>query len=153
MIPMWDAGCVAGKAQESVAHVLSGYSALAQTKYLARHNKPLKILFFELLKNYQLIEVIPPWYSATQPKPLYESEQATVYWDVPVYAVHTELHANLVDTKIVDKENQIVAILEMSFPWVENREQEEKEKTLKYAPLRWELKQQYPGYNINQMNL
>ena len=78
-----DARCrMCGKAQESVAHVLSGCSVLAQTKYLSRHNSALKILFFELLKSYQLTEVIPPWYSPTQPKPSYE--QATVYWDVPV---------------------------------------------------------------------
>ena len=41
----------------------------------------------------------------------------------------------------------------MSCPWVENREQREKEKTHKYAPLRLELKQQYPGYRINQVNI
>ena len=76
----------------------------------------------------------------------------TVYWDVPVYADHIEVHANRVDVRIVDKENQTVTLLEMSCPWVENREQKEKEKTLKYAPLRLELKQQYPGYTINQVN-
>ena len=81
-----------GKAQESVAYALSGCSVLAQTKYLSRHNAALKILFFEFLKSYQLIEVISPWYSPTQPKPSYETEQATVYWDVPVYADHIEVH-------------------------------------------------------------
>ena len=68
-------------------------------------------------------EVIPSWYSPTQPKPFYENEQATVYWDVPAYADHTEVQAK------------------------------EKEKTFKYAPLRLELKQQYPGYKINQVNI
>ena len=38
------------KAQESVANVLPGCSALAQTKYLYRHNAALKILHFELLR-------------------------------------------------------------------------------------------------------
>ena len=63
------------------------------------------------------------------------------------------MHANRVDVRIVDKENQSVTLLEMSCPWVKNREQKEKEKTLKYAPLRLELKQQYPGYRINQVNI
>ena len=125
---------------------------VAQTKYLSRHNAALKILFFELLKSYQLIEVIPPWYFPTQPKPSYENE-ATVYWDVPVYADHIEVHENRVDARIVDKENQSVTLLEMSGPLFENREQKEKEKTLKYVPLRLELKQQYPGYKINQVNI
>ena len=93
-----DARCrMCGKAQEYVAHVLLGCSVLAQTKYLSRHNAALKILFFELLKSYQLIEVIPPWYSPTQPKPSYENKQATVYWDVSVYADHIEVHANRVN--------------------------------------------------------
>ena len=42
------------KAQESVAHVVSGCSALVLTLYLARHNAALKILFFEMLRGYQL---------------------------------------------------------------------------------------------------
>ena len=63
------------------------------------------------------------------------------------------MHANRVDARIVDTENQTVTFLEMSCPWVENREQKEKEKTLKYAPLRPELKQQNPGYKINQLNI
>ena len=96
--------------------------------------------------------MIPPWYSPTQPKPSNENEQATGYWDVPVYADHIEVHANRVDARIVDTENQTVTFLEMSCPWVENRKQKEKDKTLKYAPLHPELKQQYPGYKINQVN-
>ncbi|PFX19265.1 hypothetical protein AWC38_SpisGene16340 [Stylophora pistillata] len=99
------------------------------------------------------LDMVPPRYSPTQPKPFHENEQAAMYWDVPVYADYTEVHANRIDARIVDKENQIVTLLEMSSPWLENREQKEKEKTLKYAPLRLELKQQYPGYNINQVNV
>ena len=82
---------ICGKALESIAHVLSSCSALAQTKYISRHNGPINIRFFELLKDYQLIEAVPPWYSATQPEPLYQNDQVTVYWDVPVYADHTEV--------------------------------------------------------------
>ena len=39
-----------GKGKETVAHVLLGCSALAQTKYLARQNAALKILFLEVAK-------------------------------------------------------------------------------------------------------
>ena len=115
------------KAQESAAHVLSGCSALAQAKYLARHNRALKILFFELLKDHQLIEAVPPWYSPTQPKPPYRNDQVTAYWDVPVYADHTDLRANRVDAKIVDKERKTVTLLEMSCPWTENWKEKEED--------------------------
>ena len=41
----------------------------------------------------------------------------------------------------------------MSCPWTENRHQKDQKKTQKYAALRWELKQQYPGFEIRQVNL
>ena len=43
--------------------------------------------------------------------------------------------------------------MEMSRPWVSNRQKKTSEKTMKYAPLRWELKQKYPGYEISQYNI
>ena len=58
-------GRMCGKVQESIAHVLSSCSALPQKMYLSRHNRALKILFFELLKDYQMIEAVQPWYSST----------------------------------------------------------------------------------------
>ena len=46
---------------ESIAHVIAG-CAVAQTKYVARHNGAFKILFFELLDDLELTESVPPWY-------------------------------------------------------------------------------------------
>ena len=43
--------------------------------------------------------------------------------------------------------------MEMSFPWVSNCQKKTSEKTMKYAPLRWELKQKYSGYEISQYNI
>ena len=40
----------------------------------------------------------------------------------------------------------------MSCPWKDNKKQKE-EKTLKYAPLRLELKRQHPGFKIWQFNI
>ena len=34
-----------------------------------------------------------------------------------------------------------------------NGQKKTSEKTMKYAPLRWELKQNYPGYEILQYNI
>ena len=41
----------------------------------------------------------------------------------------------------------------MSCPWVTNREKKEEEKTTKYGPHRWELKQKYQGYEVDQYNI
>ena len=34
-----------------------------------------------------------------------------------------------------------------------NRQRKTSEKMMTYAPLRWELKQKYPGYEISQYNI
>ena len=43
--------------------------------------------------------------------------------------------------------------MEMSCHWVSNRQNKTSENTMKYASLRWELKQKYPGYEILQYNI
>ncbi|XP_022778998.1 uncharacterized protein LOC111320609 [Stylophora pistillata] len=142
-----------GKGQESVAHLLAGCSALAQTAYLTRHNAAFKILFYKLLRDHGLVNTVPPWYSPTQPKPIYEGEKVMAYWEVPVFADHTEVRANRTDGQIVDKARKTVTLLEMSCLWVDNRDHKDEEKIMKYAPLRLELKRQYPGFNITQCDI
>ena len=48
-----------GTAPESMAHVLSACPALTQTKYLARHDTVLKVLFFDIIEDLGLIEALP----------------------------------------------------------------------------------------------
>lgn len=91
------------KELESVPHVLAGCSALAQTKYMWRHNSALKILFFEILRECGLIDKIPPWYSQVVPKPLYENENHKAFWDVPVYTENAEVRANRLDARIINR--------------------------------------------------
>ena len=81
----------------TVQHVLSGCPAFAQSKYLWRHNAALKIVFFEMLKDLELVDKIPPWYSPTQPKPKYEDGEVEAFWDVPVFGESIELKANRID--------------------------------------------------------
>ena len=93
------------------------------------------------------------WYSPIKPQSVYKTAEVQVYWDVPVYGEYQELRPNGVHARIVNnREKQLVA-LEMSCPWMSNRDKKASEKTMKYAPLRWELKQRYPGYEMNQSNI
>ena len=41
----------------------------------------------------------------------------------------------------------------MTCPWIGNRGKKETEKTTKYAPLRGEMKDRYPGYVVKQVNI
>ena len=68
-----------GDSLENVQHILSGCSALAQTKYLQRHNNAFKTLFFEVLRSLDLITKVESWFSQVTPKPLYENEHATAF--------------------------------------------------------------------------
>ena len=142
-----------GKAPECIAHVLAGCPSLAQTKYMERHNAALKVLFFEILRDLDLNETVSPCFSSIEPKPLYESTQAQAFWDIPVYAEHTTVWANRVDARIIDHKEKKVLLVEMSCPWIYNREKKEAEKMEKYGPLRFELIKRYPNYKIVQLNV
>ena len=62
------------------------------------------MLFFitEMLRDLKLADSVPPGYSQVEPKPLYKSEDAQAYWDVPLYAEHTFIRAKRVDMRFVD---------------------------------------------------
>lgn len=43
--------------------------------------------------------------------------------------------SNRVDARFIERENKEMMLIDMSCPWMDNRKQEEEEKTLKYARL------------------
>ena len=138
---------------ESLPHILSWCSVFAQSKCVDRHNAALKVLFFEKCKDLKLSESVLPWYSPVKPKPIYESDDAKAYWDVPVYTEHNFVKANRVDVRFVDNNAKQVWLVEISCPWIENRKKKAEEKTTKYGALRLEIKQQYPGYKVEQWDI
>jgi len=48
----------------------------------------LKVLFYEILRDQDVLEEVAPWYSQVMPKAVYKSEKVEAWWDVPVYANH-----------------------------------------------------------------
>ena len=74
-----DADCATRPWRVRVPHILAGCSVLAQSKYLRRHNAALKILFFEMLRDRDLVSTVPPWYSPVLPKLLYENDRAKLF--------------------------------------------------------------------------
>ena len=106
-----------------------------------------------MLKDLDLVSTIPPWCSMEQPKPLYENDNGRAYWDVPVFAKNVEVRNIRIDARVINKEKKKVYLLEMSCPWITNREEKSEKKTNKYAPLRLELRQQHAGYDLEQHNI
>ena len=69
-------------------------------------------------------------------RPVYNSADVQAYRDVLVFADHEEVRSNRVDAQIANNKTK-----QVSCPWVNNSwEKKSKKKTVKYAPLRWELK-------------
>ena len=104
--------------------MLASCSALAQNKYLAHHNAVLKVLFCEMLRELQLSDSVPPWYSPIVLKPIHVSPEAQAYWDIPVFGVSEQVKQNRVDARFIDHEKKRVLAVEMSSPWMENRRKE-----------------------------
>ena len=53
----------------------------------------------------------------------------------------------------MDHKSRKLWTVEMSIPLIEHREKKSEEKTAKYSPLRFELKKQYPGCDIEQCSI
>ena len=133
-------------------HILSGCSALAQTKYLQRHNNAFKIVLFEVLRSLDLTTKVSRG-SHKSTKTLYENEHATAFWDVPLFPNRTQAKANRIDATVIDKTSKQFRGIEISCPWLENRESKDFEKTKKYSQLRLELTNRYPEYKVNKYNI
>ena len=97
------------KSPESVPHVLAGCGSLALTKYLARHNAALKILFFYILKDLEFISKC--LHGIQRPNPnlrmrmaerklygMYRFMQTALRWGP------TDWHQ--IDARIIDKEQK-----------------------------------------------
>ena len=67
--------------------------------------------------------------------------------------LNDQVRANRIDVRLVSHERKEVCTIEMSCPWIESRAKKDEEKTLKYGPMMWELKQRYNGYRVEQYNV
>ena len=96
-------GCVV-KASETQAHVLAKCSKLAQSRYLIHNDAALKIPFYKMLKDLDLMNMVPPWYLLEQPKPFFESDKGKACWGVQVFAENVEARNNNNDAGGINKE-------------------------------------------------
>ena len=128
-------------------------SCVGPNKVPGKADAVLKVLIFDIIEDLGLIEASPPWSSRTKSQPVYEGAHAQAYWDVPVYGEYKDLRANRIDARIVNHQEKKIIAMEMSCPWVSHCHKKTTEKTMKYAPLRWELKPKYPGYESSQCNI
>ena len=66
---------------------------------------------------------------------------------------HNSSKCNRINATIIDKNSKQVRVIEMSCPWLENRDSKDFKQTTKYSQMRLQLTNRYPEYKVNQYNI
>ena len=122
---------------ETINHITSECSALAQTQYKKRHDTVARTVHWSLCKKYQM-PCSNKWYEH-QPESVTENENAKLLWD---YGIRTDrvIQAHRPDLTLVDKTNNKVSLIDVAVPWDSRVLLKEQEKRDKYQDLRVEVR-------------
>ncbi|KAL1461989.1 hypothetical protein WDU94_013846 [Cyamophila willieti] len=126
---------------ETIEHITSGCSALANNEYTQRHDNVCKQLHQALMKKYEITSEDQPWYT-TQPQPVEENEQAKIYYNRSIITDRIRPH-NRPDIVLTIKEKKITYLIDVAIPNTNNLEKKHAEKIEKYIPLAEEIKQMW----------
>jgi hypothetical protein len=142
------------KSPESVCHLLSSCNKFLPTDYKRRHDRVLQYILFCFLHKNGFSDSLHPWYTKVVIKPKYENEEMLVLWDIPEYSGYEEEEEAKVlrpDGKIVLKKRKLIFVLEMSVPWIDNRESKHTDKEDKYRSIVQSLKIDNPHHKVQQV--
>ena len=89
---------------ETVSHIVSECTVLAQKEYLKRHNNVCQYIHWRLCKKFDL-EATKHWYEH-KPKGCVENEKVKVLWDF-VIQFDREIIARKPDIILIDRENKL----------------------------------------------
>jgi len=127
------------KSLETVSHVISGCTVLANTYYKARHDNMLKVIYYYLLFKLGFEEKWHAWYEVNFIEPVKSNEVCSIYWDYPLQTNNYQKF-NKPDIVIIYKQQDKISLIEGSVPWDENIASKQIEKRNKYKELSIELK-------------
>ena len=131
-----DAMCrVCRQSEETVDHIVSGCSKLAQKEYKQRHDCVAQALHLDLCQKHE-IQASQKWYEH-QPKRVVETNCAQILWDFNLQT-NNQIQARRPDKVIHDKSNKICFIINVAIPGDARVHQKEVEKIEKYNYLRRE---------------
>ena len=89
-------------------------------------------------------------------KPHYENEHYIVNWDIPEYREvddEKEVTVPRPDGRIIMVAEKKIFLIEMTVPWIENREMKFEFKENKYKIIQTNLKLEYPEFEVDQITL
>ena len=111
------------KVDESIDHIVSGCSKLAQKEYKRRHDNLGKIVHWKLARKYHF-EAGDKWYEH-EPESVLENEDYRILWDFSIQTDHV-IKVRRPDLVVVDKKERSCTIIDFAVPG--NSRIEEKEK-------------------------
>ena len=127
---------VCKKVDESIDHIVSGCSKLAQKEYKRRHDNLGKIVHWKLARNCNF-EAGDKWYEH-EPEIALENENYKILWDFSIQTDHV-IEARRPDLVLVDKKERSCKIIDFAVPRDSRIEEKEKDKIEKYQDLGREL--------------
>ena len=137
---------VCGKVGESVGHLASGCSGLAQREYKRRHDRMGLRVYWELCKKYG-VKCAKRWFEEVPDMVRTSEDGATeIWWDRTVETT-TKMEHNRPDVVVLDRVGKRWDLVDFSVPWDRNVWRKENEKMEKYGPLAREVKRVHGGCN------
>ena len=124
-----------GEKDETVTHIISGCSKLAQNDYKRRHDWVGKATHWDICKH-KGFQVTDKWYTH-ETESVVENDYYKILWDFDVQTDH-EISARRPDLIIINKEKKTCQIVDFAIPADNNIIKKEKEKE-KYQDLKWEV--------------
>ena len=120
--------------EETIDHLVSSCSKIAQTDYKERHNKVASMLHWNLCRKYNL-PTADKWWEHKVDKVL-QKEDVKILWD---FKIQTDKHLahNIPDITVVEKKQ--VWIIDVAIPGDGRIEEKELEKISKYQDLKIEI--------------
>ena len=133
-----DAKCrMCNEKEETIHHIVSGCSNLAQKEYKRRHDCVARALHWDILRQ-RGFKISDKGYQH-QPESVVENEQFKVLWDFTIQT-DIEIHARRPDIVIVDKNSNETIVLDIAIPVDVNIRNKEQEKIVKYQDLAREIR-------------
>ena len=120
------------KVDESIDHIVSSCSKLAQKEYKRRHDNLGKIVHWKLARKCNF-ETGDKWYEH-EPEIVFENEDYKMLWDFSIQTYHV-IEARRADLVAVDKKEKSCTIIDSEAPGDGKFEEKEKDKVEKYQDL------------------
>ena len=124
------------KVDESIDHIVSGCSKLAQKEYKRRHDNLGKIVHWKLGRKCNF-EAGDKWYER-EPESVLDNEDYKILWDFSIQTDHV-VEARRPDLVVVDKKERSCQTIDFAVPGDSGIEEKEKDKVERYQDLGREL--------------